>query len=264
MKRFCSDMKKYAGYIVYAGKAELRAEVANSYLNWLWWIIEPFCFMLIYTFIFSYVFNASEQYFPVFVFIGITMWDFFNRMLTAGVVAVKSNKSIISRTYLPKYILILIKMYKNGFKMMISFVIIVIMMIVCRIRPALVMLWFIPVLLMLFTVTFGVCTFLMHFGVYVEDMAKITGIALRMLFYLTGVFYNVETRIGNRFGSAIGNLLTKCNPVALSLTSMRKCLLYGQIPSWKWLLAWFLVGLLISIAGVRTIYRNENSYVKVI
>ena len=43
--------------------AELKSEVADSYLNWLWWIIEPICFMLIYTFIFGYVFKNSEQYF---------------------------------------------------------------------------------------------------------------------------------------------------------------------------------------------------------
>lgn len=264
MKRFCTDLKKYGGYIVYAGKAELRAEVANSYLNWLWWVIEPICFMLIYTFIFGYVFNASEQYFPVFVFIGITMWDFFNRMLTASVVAVKSSKSIISKTYLPKYILILIKMYKNAFKMMISFAIIAGMIIFYRITPSLTMLWCIPVLVVMMTFTFGICTIVMHFGVYVEDLEKITRIVLRMLFYLTGVFYNVETRIGNRFGTALGSLLTKCNPMAFSLSSMRKCLLYGQTPSWKWLSLWFVIGLILSAIGVRTIYKNENSYVKVI
>lgn len=79
MKRFWNDLKKHNGYGLYSAKAELKAEVAGSYLNWIWWILEPFCFMLIYTFIFGYVFNAKEAYFPVFIFIGITAWDFFSR-----------------------------------------------------------------------------------------------------------------------------------------------------------------------------------------
>ena len=63
-------------YAIYSAKSELKSEVANSYLNWIWWVLEPFCFMLIYAFIFGVVFEAREQYFPAFIFIGITAWDF--------------------------------------------------------------------------------------------------------------------------------------------------------------------------------------------
>ena len=45
---------------------------------------------------------------------------------------------------------------------------------------------------------------------------------------------------------------------------MRECLIYGQVPHRKLLLLWFVIGLIISILGVRKIYKSENSYVKVI
>ena len=48
-------MKKYWKYAIYSSKAQLKAEVANSYLNWLWWVLDPLCFMLIYVFMFGYV-----------------------------------------------------------------------------------------------------------------------------------------------------------------------------------------------------------------
>ena len=34
MKRFISDLKKYMYYCAYSAKTNLKAEVANSYLNW--------------------------------------------------------------------------------------------------------------------------------------------------------------------------------------------------------------------------------------
>ena len=40
MKKFIYNLKKYFKYAVYSAKAELKSEVADSYLNWLWWIIE--------------------------------------------------------------------------------------------------------------------------------------------------------------------------------------------------------------------------------
>ena len=55
MKRFINDTKKYWKYTLYAAKSQLKTEVANSYLNWIWWVLEPFCFMLIYAFIFGYM-----------------------------------------------------------------------------------------------------------------------------------------------------------------------------------------------------------------
>ena len=48
-------------------------QVSNAYLDWLWWLIEPVCMMLIYAVMFGVVFHASERYFPVFIFIGLTM-----------------------------------------------------------------------------------------------------------------------------------------------------------------------------------------------
>ena len=46
MNRFIKDTKKYWKYTIYAAKSQLKTEVANSYLNWIWWILEPFCFII--------------------------------------------------------------------------------------------------------------------------------------------------------------------------------------------------------------------------
>ena len=54
MSRFLKDTKKYYKYAIYSAKSKLQSEVASSYLNWLWWVLDPICFMLIYTLIFGY------------------------------------------------------------------------------------------------------------------------------------------------------------------------------------------------------------------
>ena len=54
-------MKKYWKYAIYSSKAQLKSEIANSYLNWLWWILDPLCFMLIYVFMFGYVFKSNNS-----------------------------------------------------------------------------------------------------------------------------------------------------------------------------------------------------------
>jgi len=260
VKRFWADLKKYIPYAVRAAKSDLRSEVANSYLDWLWWLIEPFCMMLIYTVIFGVVFNASERYFPIFIFTGITMWGFFSRSISGSIDIVRKNRAVITKIYMPKYILLFTKLLVNAFKMLVSFGVIVLMMLFFRVRLTIYVLFAVPILLVLFLFTFGLGSILMHYGVYVNDLGYITGIVLSMLMYLTGVFYSVSKRIPAPFGE----ILEKFNPVAFLLSSMRGAVLYGQAPDVRMLLVWGGIALVMIALGVFTIYSNENAYVKVI
>lgn len=259
-KRFVKDMKKYMPYAIWSAKADLQAEVATSYLNWMWWLIEPVCSMLIYSLIFGVVFKAAEQYFTVFVFVGLSMWSFFSRSLTASVNIVRFNKDIVTKVYMPKYILLLAKMFTYFFKMLVSFGVIVIMMIFYRVPVSINILWAIPAFALLFLFTFGIGAIMMHYGVFVSDLGYITGILLQMMMYLTGVFYSLSNQVPEPFGI----ILETFNPIAYIISVMRNALLYCTAPGLSTLLMWSLVSIVLIALGIFTVYSNENSYVKVI
>ena len=260
MKKFFQDIKKYYKYIIYSTKSNLKTEVANSYLNWLWWILDPLCFMLVYTFIVEIVFKTSEQYFPVFVLVGLTVWNFFNANTISSVKLVANNKSIVTKVYIPKYVLTLVKMFTNLFKMMISWGLILIMMLLFKVPYTFYMLQFLPVLIVLFILSFGISTILMHFGVFVEDLNNVMNILLKLVFYMSGIFYAISTRVPDPFNRILLNL----NPIALIIDSFRKAFLTGSLINYRMLCIWLIVGIVLSIIGIKTIQKYENSYVKVI
>ena len=260
MKRFIKDLKKYKNYILYATKAELKTEVINSYLGWLWMILEPLAFMFIYMFIGYVVFRYKVEYYPIFVFIGLSIWNFFNKMVVASVKIVSMNRDTVTKVYLPKYVLLLIKMGVNGFKMLVSFLLVAIFMVFYKVPISLNVLWAIPILITVIIFTFGVCTFMLHIGVFAEDLVNLVNIGLRMLFYLTGVFYDLNTRIHN---AVYRTLLLDLNPLANVIYNMRNVLIYKTHPDLLWLFVWFCTGCALSYLGVKTIYKYENTYVKV-
>lgn len=260
MKRFFADFKKYYEYAVYSAKCSLNAEVAGSYLNWLWWIFNPFCMMIIYTVIFGYVFKAKEEYFPCFIFVGLTLWDYFNRTINASVRLIKSNKAIITKVYLPKFVLIVVQIMINFFKMLFSFGVIVVMLIVFRIPVSWNVLWMIPLLAVYTIFIFGICTVVMHFGVYVEDLENIVKIILRFLYYGVGVFWNLERRIPAPYNSYVIHGI----PMSYFIHEARKVLIYKSPLSVKWLLIWLAISILICIFGIHKVYKYENSYAKVV
>ena len=260
MKRFFKDLKKYKNYIVYATVAELKTEIINSYLGWLWMILEPLAFMLIYTFIASVVFKSKVEFFPIFVFIGLSVWNFFNKMVVASVKLVATNRDTVTKVYLPKFVLLFVKMGVNIFKMLVSFLLVAVFMVIYKVPITWNVLWFLPILITVIVFTFGVCTIMMHFGVFVEDLSNLVNIALRMMFYLTGIFFDLSTRIRN---VVYRTILLDINPLANFIYNMRNILIYERAPVGVWTLIWFIGGVLLSILGINTIYKYENTYVKV-
>lgn len=260
MKIFIKDIKKYIYYAVYAAKVDLKSEVANSYLNWVWWILEPLCEMLIFTFVFGVLFANSEKYFPVFIYSGLIMWNFFSRTITYSVGLIRKNKGIITKVYLPKFILLLENMLLNMTKLLISWSILIVMMIMYRVQLSLKMLYIIPVYAIFFIFCFGCGMIFLHFGVFIDDLSYAVSILLRLLFYVSGVFYN----IAQRFPYPQGKIMEVFNPIAMLMNAMHNALLYNISPDFKILLLWLIISLLLCGIGIRVIYKYENSYVKAI
>lgn len=260
MKRFIENIIKYFNYSRYSAKSELKNEVANSYLNWLWWILDPLAFMIIYSFIVTVVFKSGEENITVFVFIGLTIWSFFNWMVSGSVKIINANKGIVTKVYIPKYVLLVSRSFVYLFKTLVSFGLILVMMLILKIPFTFNLIHIIPVFASLYILVFGIGTILMHFGIFVEDLFNITNIGLKLMFYLSGIFYSIPTRIPAGYSRYLLNL----NPAAFFIHQFRKILLFNEIPNYRMVGAWALAGLLFIYIGVTIIHKYENSYAKVI
>lgn len=260
MLKFIKNIKKYFRYAVYSAQAELKSEVVDSYLNWLWWIIEPLAYTGIYTFIFSYVFKNNEPYLIPFMLIGITSWEFFNRMVSGSVKLIVQNRDLVTKIYIPKYILLLAKSFTYLFKYLISFGLVILAMILSGTPFTWKLVFFIPITLLLYGITFGLSLILMHYGVYIQDLTNLTSIFLKFTFYLSGVFYNIRKRLKG----LPQIILLRANPVAFLMDEFRKSMLYNELPSFKGLAFYLVIAVILITIGVRLINQNENSYVKVI
>lgn len=264
MLKFISDVKKFWNYSTYNVKAELKSEVAGSFLSWLWWILDPLLYMVVYAFVATVIFGASAKpYFLVFVFIGLNCWQFFNRVVRNSVKLVSNKKAIVTKVYIPKYMFVLEKIGTNGFKMLVSFIITAAFMVGYQVPLSWSMLWLLPLLLMLGIVAFAFSVIVMHFGVFVEDLLNVVTVGLQLVFYMSGIFYDIVDRL-EKSHPAICNLLIYGNPVALIMTDIRNTLLYGGQPHYLALGLWLVISLVISCIGVKIIYKYENSYVKII
>ncbi len=260
MKRFYNDIKKYWYFCRYSAKSDLKAEVANSYLNWIWWILEPLCNMLVYYFIFSNILKSSKEYYIIFIYSALLMWTFFNKNVIYSIKSIRMNKGIVTKVYVPKFILLLSNMILNGIKLGISLLILQVFMIFMHVPVNGNILYFFVSYIVMFLFTFGCGTIFMHFGVFIDDLGYAIAILLNMMFYLSGIFYDIETTMA----APLGSIIARANPMAFLINSMRNALLYETAPDLTLMGIWFLVSVILCAIGVRIIYKYENSYVKVV
>ena len=66
------------------------------------------------------------------------------------------------------------------------------------------------------------------------------------------------------FPSPYNKYLLWCNPIAYFIESSRNAILYAKPINYSILIVWTFIGLIVSVIGINTINKYENSYVKVI
>lgn len=258
--RFIRDVKKYKEYMIYAAKSDMKAEVANSYLNRLWWLLEPLFNMLVYVIVFGTIMGSSIDHFALYVFSALIMWNYFCRTINASVQMMRNNRDVLSKVYVPKFVPLISMMILNLYKLAFSMIILIPMMIVYRITISVGILCIVLAYLLMVTFSFGLGMILLHYGVYVDDLAYAVGILLNVLMFVSGIFYDATTTLVE----PINIMIIGLNPVALFTDTMRQGLMYNQLANIPLVLIWIGISLVISYAGIHIVYKNENGYAKVI
>lgn len=259
MKDFMRKFKKYNPFALYSAKAELKSEVSNSYLTWIWWILDPLLFMLVYVFMVDIIFKSNEEKLPVFVMSGLLLWNFFNKNVMLSVKIIIGNKSIISQKYIPKYMLVIQKIYVNFIKFFISIGILIILAIFYKVQLSFNIIYSIPLLILLLIISFGISNVFAHFGVFIEDLANIVQVLLRLIFYLSGIFYSISDKLP----SDLYNIFIKVNPMAYIIEDFRNIFMYQKSLDIKLYFYWLFIAIIISVLSIKLINKHENSYAKV-
>ncbi|MCR4591273.1 MAG: ABC transporter permease [Lachnospiraceae bacterium] len=258
IKKFLKELTGYWEYMNYAAKADLKAEVANSYLNRLWWLLEPFFNMLVYVIVFGRFLGNSIENYATFIYSSLLMWNYFSKTINYSVKSIRGNMGIVSNIYVPKHVLLITNMILDFYKLLFSFTVLVPMLFIFHIKIGFAVFWVLAAYAVMILFSFGVGMVLMHYGVYIDDLSYAVGILLQMLMFLSGPFYDVITGLQH----PLNTIMLSVNPASMFIDTMRNALLYNRVANVPLVLLWIVLSLLIGYIGLHIVYKNENAYVK--
>ncbi len=260
MKYLFHNIAKYREYILFSAKAQLKSELANLSLGWLWWILEPTFFMLVYWFVYTVIFHRQTEYIAAVINIGVMYWSFFSKCATSSVNLIRRNSSILSKVSIPKFIFVCTIMAVNGFKMVCAILPLIGFMTFYGIRVSWGILYVIPATISFFVMVFVLCCWFMHIGVYIKDIERVVPLVLRVLFFLSGVFYPIDVRLG----AELADIMLKINPFATIITDARGAILYGLPSHWIHLGVHFAIFVVMGIIIIALIKKYESQYIKLV
>lgn len=245
-------------YILYYAKTMLKQRVAGNYLGFIWLFLQPFMFMLIYSFVVTMIFKSRMENFNIYVLIGLNTWNLISRSIMAASKAISRNKSIFEQVYFHKFVYPTIYLVSYVYEFLIATSLVFIMMGVSGIPFTWHLIEIVPVLMTTVLFSYGFALIVAHVGVYLYDLENILEFTLRFIFYLSPIMWNID---GLDFAMA---WLLRLNPVSVLLGSFRSCIMYGHSPKYIYLLLISLFSCVLIQIGYRLISRYEDAYARII
>jgi lipopolysaccharide transport system permease protein len=230
-------------------RREVSQRYRGSFLGPIWAILTPAVQIVIFTLIFSGIFQArfggesGPLGFAVYLFCGLLPWLAFAEAVQRSTTVVVEHVNLVKRVVFPVEALTvqlsLAALVQQGIG---TVVLLMAALLLERILSP--TLFFLPLLLIpQLLLTIGLGWLVASFGVFLRDTGQLVQLSLMAWMYLTPIFYP-ESMVPAPY-----RWLVEANPMAPLIRSYRRVLLEGGLPDWSGLgwttifaLACFLTG----------------------
>ncbi len=241
--------------------ADFKVRYQSSVLGYLWSVLRPLLMFVILYIVFAYIFDAGKgvPHFPVYLLLGIVVWNFFSEATVIGMSAVVGKGDLIRKIAIPRYLTVLSSsasaLINLGINLGVVFVFAVFNGVDFTWRIALVPL----VLLELFAFSTALAFLLSALYVKFRDVTYIWEVGLQAAFYATPILYSL---------TIVTEHLQKyffINPMAQIVQDMRYvAVTQSTVTVWNSAPLWFaaiplaIIGVVIVIS--QAYFRNQAKW----
>lgn len=209
---------------------DMKLRYKRSVLGIVWSLLNPLVQMLVFMFLSRGVLSLNIPNYPLFVFTGVLVWNWFQPALLQAASAITDNRDLIRRPGFPTAILPVITVTTHLIHFLLALPVLLSFLLISggRLTSAILMLPLVILVQFLLTLSLGYLVATIH--VTFRDTQHILGVSLMLLFYLTPVFYDASA-LPLRY-QAFYHL----NPLFHLITAYRAILIYGEMPDMPTLL----------------------------
>ncbi|WP_165903345.1 ABC transporter permease [Thiobaca trueperi] len=244
--------------VLYKTYADLRAEAAKTYVNYLWWVLDPILSMLVFYVVFGFIFHRGGEGYVPFLLTGLVAWTWYNQTLSHAGSTILNGKGLINQVYVPKLVFPLVTFLTDLTKFAVVLCVLLLFLLISGYSPSASWLALPLVLLTQLLLCMALGLVLAAIVPYLPDLKLLVGHLLHLQFFLSGVFYSAnDIPEPYRFWFFL-------NPMASLIHDYHVILLKGGWPHWGRLTVIALLSLLVLTLATILIQRLDQVYPRLV
>jgi lipopolysaccharide transport system permease protein len=247
---------RYANIIFFKAYANLKSEIEKTYLGCLWWVLEPLLQTMVFYLVFTQVMHVRTENFTVFLYIGMSAYNYFSAAANLGCQALIQNAGLMQQVYIPKAVYVMISMVNLTWKFIFSFFALILLVSWQHMPVTWAYLALVPLILLQIFLAIGLALPLAVGVAYFQDGKAVVATLMSMGVWFSGVFYSAS--------QVPDHLRTYfyLNPMACVIEAYRDILYVGQWPEWFLFRNIFLVAVPLWIFGLWLMHKVERRVTK--
>lgn len=206
---------------------DFKLRYQGSVLGYLWSILKPiFLFIILYIVFDKFLrLGRDIEHFPVYLLVGIVLWNFFTEATVQGLQSIVSRGDLIRKINFPKFIIVVSGTISAFINLIINTIVILVFCVINSVSISAEALLIIPLIAELYVFSLAVAFFLATLNVKYRDIGYLWEIFLQAAFYATPVIYPLQMVVKQMPWAASWLML---NPVAQVIQDVRKVLVTQQ------------------------------------
>ncbi len=239
---------------------DIKVRYKQTVVGILWALFQPFMTMVVFTVFFGgFAKMPSDGIpYPIFVYTGLLLWQFFSGALSDTSSCLINNKGIITKVYFPRLLLPISSAITKFVDFFIASIILVAMMIYYQYLPNIEGLFILPLLLLItFMASVGGGLFLASINVKYRDVRYALPFFISMMMFVTPVIYPAS--IAGKY-----SWLLALNPMTGVIKAARAAILGNAPINWTLLLISGVTCLIILIIGFVFFKKTERYFADIV
>lgn len=246
-------------------KREVIGRYRGSILGIAWSFFNPLIMLVVYTLVFSTVFNAkwgvgsdSKTEYAMLLFIGMIIHSVLAESLINSPSLMLRNVSYVKKVVFPLEVLPWVVMGSTLFHALISTLVWVLFYVVVNQSVQVTILYLPIVLIPLVLFSLGVSWALASLGVYIRDIGQITAVLSTVLLFMSPIFYPA-TMLPEPYQAII-----YMNPLTFVIEQTRDILMWGDAPNWSGMIIAYAASICIAWSGFIWFQKTRKGFADVL
>lgn len=240
---------------------DFKVRYQGSVLGYMWSLLKPlFLFAILYI-VFTYILplGKSVEHYPVYLLLGIVLWNFFTEATMIGAGSVVARGDLIRKISIPRYLVVIASSVSALINLGLSLIVVFIFALFNGIWPNFEWLLLIPLIVELFIFTLGIAFLLAAAYVKFRDITYIWEIFLQAGFYASAIIFPLTLVPAEYqkwfFLNPIVQIIQDSRAVVATHTTIT---LWSTIHSWVLIIPFTIIAVVAVVGG--TYFKRRAKY----